>query len=312
MAQTSLYGIGEWYGRLVEGLSREERKHLAAHATKPLGPTTPECPFRPGERCNKRGGVCTLSRYEVSAGLEGRKSAHTVGDLVTLCPERFREVEKAYRWVGETLLDCPKPLVATQVDFLRYPENRAASSGSGDHEGSVDDAVERAVGRIDCVLVAPPDGDRLHWCALEVQAVYFSGKSMTEDFRSIAEWTDSDLPPPAGRRRPDWRSSGPKRLMPQLQIKVPALRRWGEKMAGLVDNSFYASMSPMDHVDDVSNCDIAWFIVKYVRREGRAELECDRVHLTTLERAVEGLTAGVPLSQSEFEARIRAKLSYPS
>ena len=96
--------------------------------------------------------------------------------------------------------------------------------------------------------------------------------------------------------------------MPQLQIKVPSLRRWGKKMAVLVDEPFSRSLAPMEEVRDVSSCDIAWFVARY-RLEARvAHLERGEVHLTTLERAVEGLTAGVPVSLTEFETRIRARL----
>lgn len=306
---SALYGIGEWYGRLFESLSSEERDVFLERAARPLGNNTPLCPFRPGERCNKRGGVCTLSRYMISADGDGVASAHAVGDLITLCPERFREGNLVYRWVSEVLLRCPDPLVVVEVDFLRRPEGVSAAHPQSASAGAPDAGIERGVGRIDCVLVDPTRVEQLHWCALEVQAVYFSGASMNEDFRAIGKWHGAGVPIPAGRRRPDWRSSGPKRLMPQLQIKVPALRRWGKKTAVLVDNSFYSAMSRMDEVDDVSNCDIAWFVVSYRRMDGHAVLHPQSVHLTTLEHAVEGLTAGVPLSQSEFESRIRAKLA---
>lgn len=115
-------------------------------------------------------------------------------------------------------------------------------------------------------------------------------------------------PFPAGRRRPDYRSSGPKRLMPQLQIKVPSLRRWGKKMAVVVDEAFWDALGPMDEVRDVSNCDIAWFVVGYEEHADRVALIQRIVHLTTLERSVEGLTGGVPVSLENFERTIRAKL----
>ncbi len=117
------------------------------------------------------------------------------------------------------------------------------------------------------------------------------------------------LPFPTKSRRPDYRSSGPKRLMPQLQIKVPWLRRWGKKMAVVVDESFFAALGPMDRVEHVSNCDIAWFIVKYRENGVQSKLTRGDVVLTTLERAVEGLTAGIPVSLEEFEQRIMAKLT---
>jgi hypothetical protein len=71
------------------------------------------------------------------------------------------------------------------------------------------------------------EGGALRWCALEFQAVYFSGKSMENDFKAMGDWIGPGVPFPTVQRRPDFRSSGPKRLMPQLQIKVPTVTRSG-------------------------------------------------------------------------------------
>jgi hypothetical protein len=52
---------------------------------------------------------------------------------------------------------------------------------------------------------------------------------MENDFKVMREWIGPGVPFPAVQRRPDFRSSGPKRLMPQLQIKVPTISRWGRR-----------------------------------------------------------------------------------
>jgi hypothetical protein len=78
---------------------------------------------------------------------------------------------------------------------------------------------------------------------LEFQAVYFSGMSMENDFKLMREWIGLGVPFPQVQRRPDFRSSGPKRLMPQLQIKVPTISRWGKKMTVVIDSSFWDSLS---------------------------------------------------------------------
>ncbi len=204
-----------------------------------------------------------------------------------------------YRWVGQVLLAVAHPLIVREVGFLGAVSTDAADGATSD------DADE--VSRIDEVLVVP-GVEPLKWCALEVQAVYFQGDAMSRDYPAIAEHTSPTLPFPVGNRRPDYRSSGPKRLMPQLQIKVPSLRRWGKKMAVVIDRDFFAALAPMKRIDDVSNCDIAWFVVGYDESGGSAKLVADSVHLTTLEQAVEGLTAGVPVSLEAFEERIRGKL----
>jgi Restriction endonuclease NotI len=115
---------------------------------------------------------------------------------------------------------------------------------------------------------------------------------------------------PAGRRRPDYRSSAPERLMPQLQIKVPTLRRWGRKMAVVVDRAFFDSVGEMDNVADISNADIAWFIVKFEEVAGSkySRIIRDEVRYTTLERSVDGLTGGKPVPKSVFEERISRKM----
>jgi hypothetical protein len=56
--------------------------------------------------------------------------------------------------------------------------------------------------------------------------------------------------------------------MPQLLTKVPTLRRWGKKMAVVVDAPFFHSMGTMERVKDVSNSDIVWFLVDFVEDPG--------------------------------------------
>jgi len=202
-----------------------------------------------------------------------------------------------YRWVGETVLNCAEPRVLKEIGFLEPPPpTEAQNEKSGE-----------SVGRIDKVLIVP-EATPVSWCALEVQTVYFSGLSMKDEFSAILNHPDNTLPFPVHTRRPDYRSSAPKRLMPQLQIKVPSLRRWGKKLAVVVDRSFFHAMGKMRTVPDISNCDVAWFVVKFEEAEGAYRLARDIVQYTTLEDSVEGLTAGVPVSLEVFEQRILKRL----
>jgi hypothetical protein len=167
------------------------------------------------------------------------------------------------------------------------------------------------VGRIDKVLVNA-EANSLSWCALEMQAVYFSGRSTENDFKIMREWTGPGIPFPTVQRRPDFRSSGPKRLMPQLQIKVPTISRWGKKMAVVIDRAFWDSLGEMREVKDLSNCEIVWFVVAFAAsQDGRFKLKRHEVHYTTLSNAVEGLTGGTPMSLEHFESEIRARLLRP-
>jgi hypothetical protein len=245
-----------------------------------------------GGKCTKKGGVCSFRSYEDAEGV-ATPILDAQADLRVLCPRRFEEDKTIFQWVGETVLGTPDPDIATEVGFLR------AEGGDAD------------VGRIDMVLVNQEVyPGALNWCALEIQAVYFSGRSMGEEFRSIRNYDGDEPPFPGQIRRPDYRSSGPKRLMPQLQIKVPTLRRWGKKMAVVIDKYFYESLGHMEEVEDLSNGDIAWFTVDFQEDENgrRFKLVRHGVHITTLERATEGLTGGSPVSLTEFEEGIRSKL----
>jgi hypothetical protein len=296
------FGIGEWYGFPLERLSTSECQRLAAHTLRENRAGLP-CRFQSSAEktvvCGKPGGVCTLRLY-VKSGVTGEvsRAPGSEGRLRTVCPKRFDEDGLLHRWVGQTLLACDNPVVVREVGFL--------TGVAPDDDAAGDRADE--VSRIDEVLLVPGE-EPLKWCALEVQAVYFQGSAMAPDFRALAQWSREGLPFPMGIRRPDYRSSGPKRLMLQLQIKVPSLRRWGKKMAVAVDVDFFAALAPMRGVEDASNCDIAWFVLAYDESGDSPRLVPDRVHLTTLEQAVEGLTAGIPLSLEAFEARIRAKLA---
>ena len=288
MSKTRRFGIGEWYGYSYVGLTSDQRRAYSR------SPGSQPCPFRiKGGSCTKKGGVCSFRLYQDDGGVAVPTSDEEDG-LRVLCPRRFEEDTTIFQWVGETILGTPTPEIATEIGFLK-------SEGGNAH-----------VGRIDMVLAnGASSAAALDWCALEIQAVYFSGKSMADEFRNIEAFEGDGPPFPTQTRRPDYRSSGPKRLMPQLQIKVPTLRRWGKKMAVVVDKHFFASLGHMEEVHDLSSGDIAWFTVDFEETDdGRNfRLVRDRVHVTTLERATEGLTGGYPVTLTEFEDGILSKLS---
>jgi len=281
------YGIGELFGQNLEELSCSDIQRLGRAALAPKKPQP--CRFRDSS-CNKAGGVCTLRLYEKS----GETARPCSDDLVTLCPSRFLEDGIIFSWVARKLLHNPSPVVLSELPFLV----------------SKSDKKEKPVGKIDNVLVIP-EKERFNWCALEMQAVYFSGKAMKSDFNLMKNWQKEGIPFPTEQRRPDFRSSGPKRLMPQLQIKGPTISRWGKKTAVVVDLPFWNSLGKMTEVRNVSNCDIAWFVVNYNKNSNTKQFTLGEhsLHLTTLDRAVEGLTGGVPTSLSAFEENIRKRLA---
>jgi Restriction endonuclease NotI len=282
--ETIRYGIGEWFGRPVKTLGSTDIKQLSKKAvSKSSGEL---CSYRqsssPGAICNKKGGVCSLIPYRASA--DGRVTIGHPDELVTMCPSRFWEGNTLFKAIGHDLLQCKTPTVVKEVGFL----------------ASVDGDSNRDVGRIDTVLVGER-GRALDWCAIEMQAVYFSGDSMGREFAALQKGAER-MTFPLGKRRPDFRSSGPKRLMPQLQIKVPTLRRWGKKMAVVVDAPFFKSLGKVSREKHVSNADIVWFVVGYAGASNTLEI-VERIY-TTLESSVDALTAGQAVTKDEFEKEI--------
>lgn len=317
-----LYGIAEWYGKLFRALSDSERKELVGHK---LGAFP--CPYlhqvptlgpKSGKLdCNKVGGVCSLRNFHDPSGDEEL----SFGDITATCPNRFLEHGTIVSHIGKAVLMTDKPLFAKEIAFLKRPKSRAAGQAVAETEAEqlfspdegVKDAGKEDVGRIDLVFVDPDDTD--NWCAVEMQAVYFSGGAMSEDMKAIKAYNGNGIPMPGAARRPDFRSSGPKRLMPQLMIKVPTLRRWGKKMVVVIDRPFLDAMDDMDRVADISNCDIVWVVVAFEQSESAEEavLAIHDTIFTTLEDAVKGLTAGEPTTLSEFESKLsaRAKPTFP-
>ena len=314
------YGIAEWYGRRFADLSDADRKTLAAAKNTDI-----ICPFfaqipalGPKSRkltCNKKGGVCSLRRFigPITPGDEV-----TFGLITATCPNRFLERGLVIEHIGRELLGADQPLFAKELPFLKRPKSAVASEAIAeteddeqgeDAEEAVIDPGKENVGRIDLVLVNPDD--RAIWSAVEMQAVYFSGKGMAADITAIKSHAGDRIPMPAETRRPDFRSSGPKRLMPQLMIKVPTLRRWGKKMVVVIDRPFFEAMDAMVAVEHVSNCDIVWVVVDYDEQTvtGEVSLKIHMTLFTTLEDAVKGLTSGTPTTLPEFEGNLRTKLA---
>ena len=258
------------------------------------------CPFRtdtPHPTCTKPGGVCSFQILSNDSG-EIQGVAGERGMVRAMCPYRFHQGNTIFRYIGDKLLDDQNPRQLGEVGFLESTGNLDSDSGAD-------------VGYIDMILVSPRQHSELplKWAPVEIQAVYFSGREMGIEFRHIVA-THGKLSMPQSGRRPDYRSSGPKRLMPQLQIKVPTLRRWGKKMAVVVDAPFFKSMGEMRTVDEVSNADIVWYLVDFPRPSHGAYRELVVVEelYTTLESAIEGLTGGVPVSLDDFEGRIEDKI----
>lgn len=233
----------------------------------------PPCPFQPGTPpCRKPGGVCSIRSGDESP--------------VITCPRRFDHGDLLPRWLAK-IVGFAEVYLASEVPFMRSP-----STG-------------RSAGRID--LVVAKDGEASSWFGLEVQAVYFSGSGMQADFEQLLRSTDVLPPKPTALRRPDWRSSSAKRLMPQLQVKAPTLRRWATKLAVAVDRPFFdaiggPSKSPSR---DLNDGDIVWLVPRVTED---FQLVDHHWEVLSLEASSEKLLAAETMKREEFENSLRAKL----
>jgi hypothetical protein len=109
----SRYSIGEWYGRAFESLSPEERRDQAklnAGLTTIAGLA---CPFQRNRICNKKGGVCSLRKYEqigwADYVLVGKARAVTITGEVLFLPssELFLAVKSSGDFVQQLVLLLP-------------------------------------------------------------------------------------------------------------------------------------------------------------------------------------------------------------
>ena len=287
----SRYGISEWYGHRFLSLSAEERQEYARVAIGQKG-LRPPCPFRSGNpTCSKSGGVCSIQLYEDDG------SGH-VGNFenppVIVCPSRFEQDNLLVQWLGE-IVGFPSGGVslAREIPFMQ----------------SI--TTEKPAGKIDLVVASTSDG-KLNWYGLEIQAVYFSGPGMGSEFAQLEEDKCPNPPYPDQVRRPDWRSSSAKRLMPQLQVKVPTLRRWGSKMAIAIDEPFFESIggpSP-SYSRDLGDGDIIWLVPSLgLKGDGIYSLNRGHWEVLTLESSCEKLLAAKTIQRSEFEAMLVSKLT---
>ncbi|MFB3814636.1 MAG: NotI family restriction endonuclease [Terriglobales bacterium] len=246
--------------------------------------------------CHKDSGICSLRSYERSRQTGVVTTDSRRSNLVATCPSRFEQNDTIYSWVNEVVLPNDVATPIREIPFLKRSPKLGETAES-----------KREAGRIDSVLVVP-NTDPLRWCPIEKQAVYFSGKKMALEFEAIAKTRGDDIQFPVISRRPDYRSSSAKRLLPQLETKVTALSKWGKKTAVIVDEEFFREFAPMEEEQHITNSEIVWFVVKYELEEDRFVLKRAFTRLATLKNSIQAVIAAQPIPLPEFEATLKAKL----
>ena len=214
---------------------------------------------------------------------------------MTVCPARFEQDHLVIRWLADIVGFPPEEtMVAREIPFMQSM------------------LTNKPAGKIDLVIGRLPQNGELRWYGLEIQAVYFSGSGMSSQFE-VLQGDDSPLPPyPDKTRRPDWRSSSAKRLMPQLQIKVPTARRWQTKMAVAVDQPFFSAIGgpSTNPTQDLNDGDIVWMIPELVPdNTGNYLLQRGHWEVLTLEDSAAKLLAAQTVSRDTFEAALIERLA---
>ncbi|HWP58977.1 MAG TPA: NotI family restriction endonuclease [Candidatus Acidoferrales bacterium] len=176
-------------------LTPERRRQFAELAHIQTKRNAPPCPFLSGGAvtvpCPKKGGICSLRLYRPVGDSSAVPVEGEAGSLRVVCPHRFKQDGVIYSKIGETILGTPSPIRVNEVRFLkRTNELTAETEGEEESEPESED-----VGNIDTVLVNP-DITLLRWCALEIQAVYFSGRQMGLLFTHIKEYAGEGIPFP--------------------------------------------------------------------------------------------------------------------
>jgi Restriction endonuclease NotI len=213
--------ISEVFGRSILDVSLEATEIR----------NTKLCPFR-GTTCTKSSktdpiGICSLS--------DGQEAA-------AICPVRFLENDRIFR-------DAAKIAFGSGCEFGIFPEIRILRI----FDGGTEDA--KKIGKVDFLIGKIEDGKVADFAAIEVQSSYFSGTEIVPALRYFLQ--HNELNEAISDRRPDFRSSAQKRLMPQLQLKVPVFRRWGKKFFVVVDTKFFHSL-PKFKTTSASNSEVIW------------------------------------------------------
>ena len=239
------------------------------------------CPFRdsPCTKSSKENplGICSIS--------DGQEAA-------SLCPVRFVERDQLFK-------DAARLSFGKNVEFGIFPEVRILRINSEDNK-------QKKIGKVDYLLGKIENGIVTDFAAVEVQAVYFSGSEAQTPFKYYMENQRLDLS--ASDRRPDFRSSAQKRLMPQLQIKVPVFRRWGKRFFVAVDTHFFKSLPTFQQTTS-ANSEVTWLIYPIAKTGDNYKLGDVEIAYSEWDEVRNALREGTPPEPIEILTELQGKLN---
>lgn len=214
------------------------------------------------------------------------------GDRATVtCPVRFLEGNRVF-------VDAARLAFGSHQECIAVPEVRLLDVPGPQRN--------RKIGKVDFLLVRLESGQAVDFAALEIQAVYISGKTIRPAFN---HYLGQGELPAAAFRRPDFRSSAQKRLIPQLALKVPIFRRWGKRFFVAVDSTLFATL-PIMRTQSAGNAEVTWLAYPFDRRsEGGYHMEDPTIHHTLWDDVVDSLREGQPPEKDQLLREMSAQIS---
>ena len=242
------------------------------------------CPFRDSP-CTKSSktdpiGICSLS--------DGREAA-------ALCPVRFVERDVIFKDAARLAFGENNRIgIFPEVRILEINKSRLKRKNA-------------KIGKVD-YLLGKIEGDQvIDFAAVEVQAAYFSGKEIRSLLKYYIKNRSFDLH--NSDRRPDFRSSAQKRLVPQLQLKIPVFRRWGKKVFVVVDSQFYKSL-PVFSETTHANSEVTWLSYPIEPSGEDYTIGKARISYSEWDEVRNALREGKPPNPDEVVVELQKKLDH--
>lgn len=167
---------------------------------------------RHAKHCKFRNSPCTKASISDPLGICTLADG---GNAASLCPVRFLEQARIFK-------DAATIAFGEGTTFGIFPEIRILEIASSEEAGR-----SKKIGKVDFLIGKIDEGVIIDFAAVEIQAAYFSGNSLRPVFDHYM--ATRSMEGVNSKRRPDFRSCAQKRLVPQLQLKIPVFRRWGKK-----------------------------------------------------------------------------------
>lgn len=249
-----------------------------------------ECPFK--------GGPCNKSTTTDDEHVDGTRAtgvcALNEGSYAYIgCPERFRPEHVFQNIVDHVFYDYSNPA------WEKFSEERIPTT------------QDKIAGNVDHVVAIHRNGNLLDFVGVEVQATYFSGDAYRPEFYEYMAQVDEDGNPgyiPTGTRRPDFRSCGDKRLIPQVRQKGDIFNNWGRDFAVILDKALWEYLPSMPDAEAAP--DFYFFVHRLADAGDHYNLVLDTVKETTYDQVVERFEMddeGRP-SESRYQDELQEKI----